>query len=309
LTANSADITDGFISSLSVPSALSAVSSLFSPKPGHGLKPDYALLSAVESLFIGGFTIAMKLSFAQKRHLFDQGYVHIPGVIPRIMIDEALRTINHYLGEGVDRTQLATLRARSFVPEGRDHPSIAALYNKTPARDLMESAMAPGKIQPVERGQIALRFPTCQDPLPPHRPHLDGMSTPHNGTEAGTIDSFTALIGVFLNDLPRGGAGNFVVWPGTHRLHEAYFKEHGPLSLLNGMPPIALPEPVELTGNAGDIVIAHYLTAHAGSENTSPHIRYGIFFRLSHVDLEAHGVAPMADAWSEWDGMRETFQV
>ena len=35
--------------------------------------------------------------------------------------------------------------------------------------------------------------------------------------------------------------------------------------------------------NTGDIVLAHHKLAHRGGVNHSPHIRYQVYFRLSHV--------------------------
>ena len=49
----------------------------------------------------------MQLSYAQRKELFEKGYVHIPGVIPQVMLDEVKRAINHSLGEeGMDKDKL-----------------------------------------------------------------------------------------------------------------------------------------------------------------------------------------------------------
>ncbi len=74
------------------------------------------------------------------------------------------------------------------------------------------------------------------------------MYSPTNGVKEGTIGNFTALVGVFLSDLPEPFAGNFTVWPGSHRLYETYFREQGPQALLKGMPKVDLPEPEQFTG-------------------------------------------------------------
>lgn len=135
-------------------------------------------------------------------------------------------------------------------------------------------------------------------------PHLDGMYTPTNGVPEGTIANFTALIGVYLSDLPTEGAGNFTVWPGTHRLYETYFRQHTPQSLLGGMPDVELPAARQITGSAGDAVLCHYQVAHGIAGNASPHIRYAVFFRLRHVDHEGTRWECMTDLWREWAGMR-----
>jgi ectoine hydroxylase-related dioxygenase (phytanoyl-CoA dioxygenase family) len=131
------------------------------------------------------------------------------------------------------------------------------------------------------------------------------MYTPTNGVKKGTIGNFTALIGVLLSDLPGPDAGNLAVWPGTHRSFETYFREHGPQALLEGMPQVEMPEPVQITGHAGDAVLCHYQLAHGIAGNASPHIRYAIYFRLSHVDHESVHWECMTDIWREWEGMQE----
>src|SRR6185295_19555008 len=112
-------------------------------------------------------------------------------------------------------------------------------------------------IETVRSGQIALAFPQAGPAAPPY-PHLDGLHTPTNGVPAGEVRSFTLLVGIVLSDVAASGAGNLTVWPGSHRLYEAHFREHGPRSLLEGMPPVALPPPVEVTARAGDVVLCHY---------------------------------------------------
>jgi hypothetical protein len=46
--------------------------------------------------------------------------------------------------------------------------------------------------------------------------------------------------------------------------------------------------------------------AHGIAPNVSPHIRYAIFFRLSHEEHRADWKAPMTDLWLHWPGIRET---
>src|SRR5205085_11018524 len=140
------------------------------------------------------------------------------------------------------------------------------------------------KIKPVGSGQIALRFPGLADPPPPPKPHLDGMHSPNNGVPEGTIQNFTMLVGVLLSDLTGPYAGNFTVWPGTHHQYEQYFRDQTPQSLLNGMPPIDMPEPCQISGRAGDVALVHYELAHSAAPNVSPYVRYAVFFRLTHVD-------------------------
>lgn len=247
----------------------------------------------------------MQLTHFQKQAFYEQGYIHVPGVVPRVMVDAALRAINHSVGEGIPAEQMTTIRQQSYAKELQGEPVITDLLNKTPAWALAESLIGEGKIRPVRGGQVALRFPGTQDPPPPPKPHLDGMHTPYNGVPEGVIQNFTMLVGVLLSDLHAPYAGNFTVWPGSHHLYEQYFREHTPQSLLEGMLPIDLPEPLQITGKAGDVVLVHYELAHSAAPNVSPHVRYALFFRLTHIDHDAQKWEAMTDIWREYAGMRE----
>ena len=102
--------------------------------------------------------------------------------------------------------------------------------------------------------------------------------------------------------------GNLTVWPGSHLLYEQYFRDRGPQALLEGMPTVPLPEPRQLTGQPGDAVLCHYQLGHGIAANTSPNIRYAIYFRLKHVDHDAIHWECMTDIWREWAGMRDVCQ-
>lgn len=248
----------------------------------------------------------MQLTHAQKRHLFEEGYVRVPGVVPQIMVENAVRAINHSLdAQGIDPARLDTFRAQSYCPELQRAPVITDLVNRTPALPLAESAIGVGGIKPIGGGQIALRFPQMVDPPPPPNPHLDGMHSPNNGVPRGEIRNFTMLLGIMLNDVSQPFAGNLTVWPRTHFQYERYFSEHGWESLLGGMPPIDLPEPVQMMGRAGDVVLAHYQLAHTAAINVSPYVRYAIYFRLEHSDHAQTRREALTNIWLQWDGMRE----
>jgi len=251
----------------------------------------------------------MHLSLEQKQQMFEHGYVKLPSIVPRDRVDAALRAINASLGaNGIDPAKLTTFRAQTYTPELRDTPAITELLNNTPLWAVAESAIGSGQIKPVKGGQIALRFPVPEEPTKP-RPHIDGMYSPTNGVKEGTISNFTALVGVLLSDLPGPDRGNFTVWPGSHRLFEEYFRSHGAHALLEGMPKVELPEPVQVTGKAGDAFLVHYQLAHGIAGNGSADIRYAIFFRLHHVDHEQVHWECMTDIWREWAGMSEVLSA
>ncbi|MDQ3327294.1 MAG: phytanoyl-CoA dioxygenase family protein [Chloroflexota bacterium] len=251
----------------------------------------------------------MNLTTEQKQHLYEDGYVKLPAIVPRDRVDAALQAINASLGaNGIDPAKLTTLRAQTYTPELRDSAPITDLLNMTPIHSAAESAIGSGQVKPTTGGQIALRFPVDGAPTEP-RPHIDGMYSPANGVKEGTISNFTALVGVLLSDLPGPYGGNFTVWPGSHRRFEEYFRTHGAQALLEGMPKVELPEPLQVTGQVGDAFLVHYQLAHGIAGNSSPHIRYAIFFRLHHVDHEQVHWKCMTDIWREWSGMREVLST
>jgi hypothetical protein len=247
----------------------------------------------------------MLLTEAQKQEFIERGVLKLPGIVPQDLVYRARRAINAYIGEnGMDPALLSKYRSQSYCDSLGGTEPITDLYNVTPIREVSESLIGVGRVKPVKWGQIALRFPALEDTPRPPRPHLDGMYSPTNGVKEGTIANFTALVGVFLSDVPEPWMGNFTYWPGTHRLYEAHFREHGPQSLLNGLPPIDLPEPEQFVGMAGDAALVHYQIGHGIAGNISANIRYAIFFRLHHVDHEQYHWECMTDIWKEWAGIR-----
>jgi hypothetical protein len=247
----------------------------------------------------------LELTTQQKQELHQSGFVKLPGAVPQELVGNALRAINASLGDqGMDPALLTQFRSRSYCPEVQGSTAITDLINESSVWQYVESAIGAGKVRPVRGGQIALRFPSMDPPREPG-PHIDGMYSPTNGVQKGTIANFTALIGIVLSDIPHDYMGNLAVWPGTHRIYEHYFREHGSEALLEGMPKVDLPKPVQITGKPGDAVLCHYQLAHGIAGNASPFIRYAIYFRLKHEGHDTIHWECMTDIWREWEGMRE----
>jgi len=247
----------------------------------------------------------MELSDEQKQEFMRRGFIQIPGVVPRVMLDAALRAINHSVGQGMNVADMPTLRSQSYCPELQNSPLILALLRATKAWPLVEAALGAGKVEAVRGAQIALRFPSLQTSPGQPAPHLDGIHTPWNGVPEGTLHNFSMLACILLSDLPEPNAGNFTVWPGTHRSFEEYFRAHGTASLLNGLPAVPLPEPYQITGRAGDVILAHYQVAHSAAAHIGPHIRYAVFYRLKHIAHDSHRSEAMTNIWLDWEGMKD----
>ncbi len=244
----------------------------------------------------------MELSQRQLREFVDQGFLRVPGVVPRVMLDRAVKAINHSLGEGFPPEDAALYRSRSFCPEISGSPEIVELATKSPAWSLVESLIGEGNAKPVSGGQIALRFPMLIEPERVASPHLDGMYSPLNGVTEGTIHGFSMLLGIVLRDIDTDYAGNLMVWPKSHHQHAEYFREHGWEALLQGMPPVDRGQPVHVTAKAGDITLAHYLLGHGTAPNLSPNIRYTVYFRIYHREHDSAKSA--VSPWRDFPSLR-----
>ncbi|MBN4074074.1 phytanoyl-CoA dioxygenase family protein [bacterium AH-315-E10] len=62
-------------------------------------------------------------------------------------------------------------------------------------------------------------------------------------------------------------------------------------------------EPVMITGEPGDVVLTHHNIIHTAAPNHTPHIRYAVIFRFSHIRTKEVGTRALIDLWEEWDGL------
>ena len=252
----------------------------------------------------------MQLTPEQIREFYDRGYVKIPGAISKAMVDTARQAVNHSIGTlGPNGEDMSKHRAAQFCRDLNGAPVIMDLFNASPVISLAESLMGEGNLQkPIRGAQVAPRFPTVIGEIPPEpRGHLDGMGTGTNGMPKGVYRrGFTAFAVIYLADVPEPYSGNFTVWPQSHRFFENYLKREGLEILSNGTPRVDLPEgPDMVTGNAGDLIIAHHQMIHTGGPNASPNIRYAAIARLRHIDCDKNGNEGFQDIWREFPCVRE----
>ena len=240
---------------------------------------------------------------ARREALRERGFVVLPDILPRERREAALLAINASLGRGLAPADLPRFRAQSFCPELQRAGVVLDLFRGTAAARAATALVGPAGLEPVTTGQIALSFPVEKAPPGPPHPHLDGMYTPDNGVPAGSVLSFTMLAGIVLSDVDTPSAGNLVVWPGSHRVLEKYFRDRGPKSLLAGMPAVDLGRPEPVLARAGDVVLCHYQLAHAAGANTSPHVRYAAYFRLKARGHDERRWECLTDVWREWPSL------
>jgi hypothetical protein len=187
----------------------------------------------------------------------------------------------------------------NYFRSAAEAPEVAALFSG--GLGLAEGLTGPGTLEVPGQVQVALNIPPF-----PHRPgmhHIDGFPPEADG-RPGT---FTMLAGVLMSDQRGQDGGNLWVWPGTHLTHASYFAEHGPEAFFDagGYPPIRLPEPEQVSGQAGDLLLAHYLLGHNIGGNTSAAVRRAVYFRVKRAGHGPRWREFLADPWLDYDSIRE----
>jgi hypothetical protein len=221
-------------------------------------------------------------------------------------VNAALKAINHSLGEeGIAKDQIWTLRAQSFCPELAAAPAILDLYRATPAAGAGRGGhRRRSGHRPRQRADRAALSAAARCPPRPPTPHIDGMPGPLNGVTAGTLYHFTALGGVFLSEVDAPSRGTSPCGLERTAPSRRIFRAHGTDELLSGFPKIEMPSPRQLLAGPGDVILAHHQLAHGAAPNVGPHVRYAVFFRLSHRLHDPSSTATMLDIWREWEGLR-----
>jgi Phytanoyl-CoA dioxygenase (PhyH) len=239
------------------------------------------------------------LSQGQLEEFAERGFLLLPRVVPPEVVAAAARVIDELIEReppGPDARG-----PYNYFPAAADSPELAALLTGSPAFGLAESLTGAGTLQVPWQVQVALNIPPN-----PHRPgmhHIDGFPPEADG-RPGT---FTMLAGVLMSDQRGPDAGNLWVWPGTHLTHAQYFREHGPDAFFaaGGYPPIKLPEPEQVTGEAGDLLLAHYLLGHNIGGNTSPAVRRAVYYRVKRAGHDPRWREFLADPWLDYDAVRD----
>ena len=192
------------------------------------------------------------LSAAQKASFYRDGFVVLPGIVPRCLVTAARRRLYMDLGRGE--------RSRG------DHAEFVGLFNDTALRGVVEEALGP--IRPARGCQLATNFPADpadrvnesgypdrDTPFRAWHGHLDGLwngATPvhqdvdtpmddaarrawhrepsRNGCRktfadlGANIMNFAALVAVALSDQTEEGAGNVGLLRGAHHEMERFFR-------------------------------------------------------------------------------------
>lgn len=287
---------------------------------------------------------ASELSLAEKQALYRDGFVVVRDAVPRELTFRARRAINLHVGASGTRRPYHELNTDSPLP---------ALVNESSLGELMRRAMGP--YDAPSRAFAAVLPPQADTTLPNYgwQPHLDGLwyspdipktaaevddwqapRSTHFGkgdaTELGAnktpffqdpactlaLGSFTAFVGVALNDQTQFGRGNLCLLKGAHHEVERFFRmqrdaggtvgpegpewprltrrgedgvgltfmpEHirqrfaGDATVVDGA---LWPEPTPILLDEGDAVIALHACPHGASINNGADSRMNVYFRL-----------------------------
>lgn len=232
------------------------------------------------------------------REFAGSGFVVMPQAVPAAQVATAHQAIDALLAARPPKP--GHVGNLAFFERAEDQPELMSLMYSGSILAAAEQLTGAGTLQVRPQPQVALNYPPF-----PHRPgghHLDGAQAEPDG-RPGT---FTMLVGVLLTDQPRDDMGNLWVWPGSHLSHQDYFRRHGPDALLAGgaSPPIALGEPEQVHGEAGDVLLAHYLLGHNIGGNTSDFVRRVVYFRLKHREHDQRWRTFLQDAWADYPPIR-----
>lgn len=238
--------------------------------------------------------------------LRHNGFCKLDQAVPKNLINGALLEINKRLGASKNTD---TFKAKSFPK----HPAITNLFNKSVIPFVLQRLLGGDKRKRYRQGsgQLALRFPGDFTPNNSAKAndialrnvashwHIDGC--PNDFIKGvtdhyGTVHNFDVLVGVLLSDVDAKLGGELCCFPGSHMELATFFAKEDNLEKVYQFGNQALPtgprtwdvfkqKPVHCTGKAGDVFLANYMTAHFVAPNTSPHIRYAVYFRVSK-----HGV-------------------
>ncbi|GMF17338.1 unnamed protein product [Phytophthora fragariaefolia] len=249
------------------------------------------------------------LSESQRQSFRQNGYLQIRGAVPLPLANAALRRINHDLGIPGNMIDGGVEGNIKLAGNTSNSDAVLDLYYLSDVYKYVEALVGTDQVVPPQGAQIALRFPELGEPREPLGTewHTDGM-------RQGRLHPFTLLAGIALSNVPEPLCGNLTVFPGSHiSLHSlltADGKLHGHDDECykadsvwgDGTLPI-LGVPVQLLAARGDLVLAHPNLAHRGGLNFSPDIRYQVYFRIKHKQLDELQEQCTSNLWADLQGL------
>lgn len=219
------------------------------------------------------------------RQFGEEGFVVIPGVLSDDQIADAVGEVDDIIAAAPPEDSQYGYRFH-WLDDPANHPALIGALEKSSALDIIAGMVAPYDLEPVTQIQVSTTPPPWD-----HRPvrgHLDGLTPPEDDGRPGT---FSLLAGLFLTDQSAEDMGNLWVWPKSHLANAEHFT-HGKSDAeiaLQPYPPVDLLEPPkQVTGQAGDLLLANYLLSHNMGGNTSDSTRKVLYFRIKTAAHRNH---------------------
>lgn len=232
-----------------------------------------------------------------KDELVDNGYCVIPELVSTELVQQALCEINSELFY----TRCSDYRRDySLMEEVGFRKEILSLFYETEINSLVSELLGNDCDFEVDRGQIALEFPSKG--LERSVWHIDGFFD----SKCGYVDNpvnFPIIVGVFLSDVENPSFGNLMIHSKGFLEISRYAKEHGckkSVELYKGNEVAAKP----ILAKSGSVVLMHYLAPHYVSRNLSHKIRYAAYFRPYIESRKLFEEKIFYDPLLEWVGVR-----
>ena len=239
------------------------------------------------------------LSDEQVGEFAERGYLVIPGAVPTEVVERAVQRTDELLA--ADPPAVDKRGPHFYFLDAGGEPDLLAPLVSTPAFGLARDLAGESALEVPGQVQVALNIPPF-----PHRPgipHIDASNA--EPVDEPELSTFTLLAGVLLTDQLTQDSGNLWIWPGTHLTHADYFRQHGPAKFC-AYPPVTLPDPVQVTGRAGDLLLAHYLLGHnIGGNSASGQTRRALYYRVSAKGHAAHRAEFLQDVWLDYPPVRD----
>ncbi|MGH7963829.1 MAG: phytanoyl-CoA dioxygenase family protein [Candidatus Binatia bacterium] len=170
---------------------------------------------------------------------------------------------------------------------------------------LVEQLLGQGNVSRPQRFRgLYPIFPTPEHKNTPVKAHVDKVTR---------LLRFKVGVVAYLQDVPLHGGG-FMVWPGSHRTlyyENGYIDDNKHLKtkkFREYFRRINNTEPVEIPGEAGDIILFHYCLMHAAGINSlEGHVRQAAFCNFNTTGREEDTQNPPAE--NMWDGWKSIMAV
>lgn len=244
--------------------------------------------------------LAIVLSDDQLRCFAEDGWIVIHDLVAAEMLDTLDAEVDRLIRD--EPPPAGHVGHHFYWATSSEHPALFAPLDGDGG--ILEAAVAlvgEGGVEVAfDQAQVALNIPPYSHR--PGRPHIDGYNPGQQ-----TPGTFTVLAGLLLSDQMTENSGNLWVWPGTHLSHAVFFKTRGPggFAAAGGYPDVDLPEPTQVRGRRGDVLLAHYLLGHnIGGNYQSDRTRRAIYWRLRAPGHDDRWAKCLADPWFEYESLR-----